>query len=267
LCGLDTRRRKMSNNENEPKKTEPEESDFLFEKKIVCVVCDKEFVTMKVRNSKLRRLEADFDLRPRFRGIDTIKYDVVSCPYCGYAALERYFEHLSPLQIKLVKEHIGTKYHATSVDVPAVYDYDFAIDRYKLALANAAVKKTKISEVAYTSLKLAWLFRGKAEELLAKGVPEDSETIKKCREEEQNYYGQAYDGMNQAVSTEMFPICGMDQNTMDLLLAEMAYRLEKYEESYRVLSRLLTSRTAGSNLKNRGIDLKEELVVKMKKQS
>jgi hypothetical protein len=257
----------MSNvEEKAPKKAEPEEPEFLFGKMISCPVCDKEFQIRKVKTSKLRRLEPDRDLRPRFRGIDTIKYDVIACPYCGYASLERYFEHVSPLQIKLIKEGICSKYHVTSVDVPEIYDYNFAIDRYKLAAASTVVKKGKTSELAYTYLKLAWLYRGKAEELLSKGAEEDSETIKKCREEELTYYAKAYEGMTQAISNEMFPICGMDQHTMDLLLAQMAYKLEKYEESYRVLSRLLTSRGAGSNLKNRGIDLKEELVVKLKKQ-
>jgi hypothetical protein len=261
------RRRNMSNvEENAPKKTEPEESEFLFPKMLQCPVCDKEFKVSRVKTSKLRRLESDKDLRPRFRGIDTIKYDVIACPYCGYASMEKYFEHLSPLQIKLIKEAVTSKYHATSTEVPDVYDYDFAIDRYKLSIASTIAKKGRTSELAYSYLKLAWLYRGKAEDLLAKGADEASETIKSCREEEMSCYGKAYEGMNQAVSTEMFPICGMDQNTMDLLLAQMAYKLEKYEESYRVLSRLLTSRGAGTNLKNRGIDLKEELVVKLKKQ-
>ena len=78
------------------------------------------------------------------------------------------------------------------------------------------------------------------------------------------YYAQAYDGLVKAIASETFPICGMDQNTMDLLLAEMAFALGKYEESYRFLSRLLTSRSAGSNIKNRGLDLKEEIVAKLR---
>jgi hypothetical protein len=57
----------------------------------------------------------------------------------------------------------------------------------------------------------------------------------------------------------------MDQNTVDLLMAEMAFKLGKNNEASRFVSRLLLSRNAGSNLKKRAEDLKEELVAKAKK--
>lgn len=246
------------------KEAEPVETDFTMDRTVKCTVCDKSFKTKAVKTSKLRRLEPEKDLRPRFQYIDTLKYDICSCPYCGYTGMSRYFEHLSSLQIKLIKEGVCSKFTASTTDIPEIYDYDYSIERYKLSLFNTIVKKGKTSEKAYTCLKLAWLCRGKAEEMIAKGAAEESETIKKCKAEEMAYYAQAYEGFVKAISSESFPICGMDQNTIDLLMAAMAFGLEKYEEAYRFLSRLLTSRSAGSNIKNRGLDLKEEIVAKLK---
>jgi uncharacterized protein (DUF2225 family) len=265
LYGDEKKNADAQNGKGSAKEPEYSETDFLLEKTVKCTVCDHSFKTRSVKTSKLRRLEPDKDLRPKFQYIDTIKYDVQSCPYCGYTAMTRYFDHLSTLQIKLIRESVGAKFTATSTEVPEIYDYDFAIDRYKLALLNTIVKKGKTSEKAYTCLKLAWLCRGKAEDLIAKGGIEDSESVKKCRAEELAYYAQAYEGLGKAVESEMFPICGMDQNTVDLLMAEMAFKLGKNNEASRFVSRLLLSRNAGSNLKKRAEDLKEELVAKAKK--
>ena len=71
--------------------------------------------------------------------IDSLKYFVPSCPNCGYSAMFRYFEHLSSVQIKLIKEKICANFKPTGEE-PAVYDYDTAINRYKLALFNTLVK-------------------------------------------------------------------------------------------------------------------------------
>lgn len=239
---------------------QPAEEDFLFEKSVRCVVCDNVFSTKAIKSSKLRRLGADKDLRPRYQSIDANKYDVVSCPYCGYTALSRYFDHLSTLQIRLIKDGVGKNFKAAPTELPAVYDYDMAMDRYKLALYNAVVKKGSVSEKAFICLKLSWLCRGRGEELLAKGEPEDSEAIRQNHEEEMSYYEQAYEGMMKAVASESFPICGMDQYTMDLLLAQMAFKLEKYDMASKLVSRLLVSQGANHNVKDHALDLKQEII-------
>lgn len=238
----------------------PEEEDFLFEKSIRCVVCDNVFATKAIKSSKLRRLGADKDLRPKYQSIDANKYDVVSCPYCGYTALSRYFDHLSTLQIRLIREGVANNFKPSPSELPAVYDYDMALDRYKLALYNTVVKKGSVSEKAFICLKLSWLCRGKGEEILSKGATEDSEAFRQNYEEEMSYYEQAYEGMMKAVASESFPICGMDQYTMDFLLAQMAFKLEKYDMSSKLVSRLLTSQGANRNIKDRALDLKQEII-------
>ena len=58
---------------------------------------------------------------------------------------------------------------------------------------------------------------------------EGKAAIAECKKEEEAFYKQAYDGMLKAVSTEMFPICGMDQGTVDYLLATMSIHYKKYD--------------------------------------
>jgi hypothetical protein len=244
----------------EAKEKTPQEEDFLMEKTVRCIACDQTFPVKAVRTSKLRRLEPDKDLRPRYQYIDTNKYDVYSCPHCGYTALGRYFDHISTAQIHLIQAEITANFKPSEGELPPTYDYDTAMEYYKLALYNAIVKKGSTSEKAYICLKLSWLCRGKAEVFLARGAFEESQTMQRLRQEEQSYYEQAFEGLQKAVATENFPICGMDQNTMDYLLAQMAFRLGQYELSSKLVSRILTSQGAGRNVKDKALDLKQEII-------
>ena len=131
------------------------EKEFLLEKSIRCPVCDAVFKTKMVKTGRVKRLEPDFDLRPRFQYIDTNKYDVSSCPKCGYTAMNRYFSHLSSGQIKMIDEGVRRKFKRTNLVEPEEYSYDEAIDRYKLALYNTIVKKGKTSEKAFECLKIS----------------------------------------------------------------------------------------------------------------
>lgn len=242
----------------------PTEDTFLLEKTLCCPVCDKNFKTKMIKSGRAKRLEPDADLRPKFQYVDIIKYDVASCPNCGYTAMNRFFEHLASVQVKLVKEQICANFTPSGIEEPATYDYDTAIGRYKLALYTAMVKKGKVSEKAYTCLKIAWLYRGKAETLDTKD-PAYEETIKECKAQEDMFYQQAYEGFMKAVSAEMFPICGMDQNTMDYLLAYMSAHFKRYDVASKCISNILQSQSAQSKTKERARDLKEQIIAELKK--
>ena len=204
----------------------PTEDSFLLDKAVRCAVCDKVFKTKMIKSGRLKRLESDMDLRPRYEHIDTLKYSVISCPYCGYTAITRYFEHLSSMQVKMIKEKICVNFKPADNVEPTLIDYDTAIERYKLALFNTIVKKGKNSEKAYTCLNLAWLLRGKRESLDAKD-PKMAEQIKECREQEEAFYAQAYEGFTKAVSTETYPMCGMDECTDGLPARDDGIPLQK----------------------------------------
>lgn len=249
--------------------SEPAEEDFLLKKSIRCPVCDGVFRTLMVKSGRAKRLEPDLDLRPKYQYIDTNKYDVASCPSCGYTALHRYWSHLSSLQLKMINEGIRSKFKAAPVEekeeiVP--WTYDEAIEKYKLALYTTLVKKGKTSEKAYECLKIAWLCRGKAEMLEAEDKEKNKEAILAANKEESAFYKQAFDGFVKAMSSENYPMCGMDQNTVDLLIAAMAYKLEKYDYASRFVSSLIISQAVTGNIKNRARDLKEKILEKRNEQ-
>lgn len=256
--------KKAVNDKGEKKEEIPTEDSFLLDKAIRCTVCDKVFKTKMIKNGRIKRMEPDFDLRPRFEYIDTLKYDIASCPFCGYTAMNRYFEHLTSGQIKLIKESVCVNFKASGSDEPVLLDYDMAIERYKLALFNTIAKKGKTSEKAYTCLKIAWLYRGKGESL-DPAKKETEEQKKECKEQEEAFYQQAYEGFMKAVSTEMFPMCGMDQCTVDYLLSAMAYHFKKYDVASKCIARIQGSASASKKMKDRAYDLKEEIVAQIKK--
>ena len=112
--------------------------------------------------------------------------------------------------------------------------YDEAITKHKLALLNAVVKKSSVSEKAYICLKTAWLFlRGKAESI-GRSAPESEEKAK-LEAEELQFIDNAYSGFMEAISRENFPMCGMDENTVMYLISDLAIRLKnmmKQEDLY-----------------------------------
>lgn len=238
------------------------EADVLFDKTYTCPVCDTNFKNKTIRTGKIKLASADADLRPVYQGVDCLKYDVVACPSCGYAALSKFFDSMTSPQARLVQEMITKSFRGLPAE-SETYSYDDALARYKLALVNSIVKKARVSERAYTCLKSAWILRGKAENL-----PEDTpdyDTVKEnLAAEEMDFISNAYTGFSDAFSKEGFPICGMDEPTLTYLMAELARRLGNYDESSRWVSRVLTSRSANERLKSRAREIKEKLTEQKK---
>ena len=241
----------------ESKKQQITEEDILFDKSYTCPVCDEEFHAKTIRTGKVKLISADTDLRPRYQLVDSLKYDALVCPNCGYAALSRFFKFMMPAQAKLIKEKISTNFRGIT-EPATVYSYDDAILRHQLALANAVVKKAKTSEKAYTCLKMAWLCRGKAE-TLPKEANDYDKVIAELHKEEKELLTNAYEGFLAAFSKESFPMCGMDELTVTYLVADLARRIGRFDESGRWISRVLTSRGANERIKNKAREIKELL--------
>lgn len=237
-----------------------EEVDFLFDKTYNCPVCDHEFKSKTVKTGKAKLLSADTDLRPKYENIDSIKYDAIVCPNCGYAALSRFFNYMTNAQARLVKEQITVSFQPLKEE-GAVYTYDQAIMRHKLALVNTIVTRGKNSERAYTCLKLAWLYRGKRE-ILPTTTPNYEKVKLGLLKIEYDFIKNAYEGFCAAFMKENFPICGMDENTLNYLVAELARKLGHNEESLKLVSRILVARDASERIKNKARQIKDRIQAK-----
>lgn len=251
--------KKQQDNSDKNEKTVILESDYIFDKSYNCPVCDKEFKAKTVKTGKVKLISADTDLRPKYQHVDSLKYDAIVCPHCGYGALNRFFNYMTSTQARQIKEHISSAFKGMSTSGDSL-TYDEAIARHKLALVNTVVKRSKLSERAYTCLKTAWLLRGKAEALMAEEQTEgNKELVKQLYKEEQEFITNAYEGFTEAFSKEMFPMCGMDENTVTYLVADLARRIGKNDEASRWISKVLISRDANERIKAKARDLKELL--------
>ena len=119
-----------------------QEQDYLFDKAYTCPICDREFKARTVRVGKVKLAGTDLDLRPKYDQVDLLKYDIIMCPHCGYAALSRFFKFVTTPQAKNIKATISASFKPPT-ETKETYSYDDALERYKLTLANAIVKQAK----------------------------------------------------------------------------------------------------------------------------
>ncbi len=231
------------------------EEDIIFDKTYTCPVCDVEFKSKSVKTGKVKLHSLDSDLRPRYKQADPLKYDAVLCPKCGYAALTRFFKYVTHSQSEWIKKSISANFKPMT-NSDSIYSYDDAIVRHKMSLVNSIVKKSKTSERAYTCLKTAWVIRGKAESLPT-DTPEYNKVIAQLNKEEMEFISNAYEGFSEAYMTESFPMCGMNESTIALLVAELARKIGKLDESSRWVSRILISKEASERIKDKAREIKE----------
>ncbi|MDF2673640.1 MAG: hypothetical protein K0R09_1905 [Clostridiales bacterium] len=212
--------------------------DYLYDKSFTCPVCNCDVKVRSVKSGKTRLMSKDTDLMPRHEPINPMFYDVAICPKCGYAAMVKYFDKIKHEQTLIIKSTITPKFKAKAY--PDIYDVDIAIERFKLALLNSVVKNSKMSERAYTCLKLAWMYR----------LKEDSETELKLLE-------QALIGFKDAFTKESFPICGMDTYTLIYLLGEISRRLGYPEDALRWFGKVIVTPGVNPRLKEMARDQKD----------
>lgn len=241
----------------------PDEDTFIFEKTMTCPVCGQQFKTKTVRTGKARFITSDTDLRPVYEGIDTIKYDAIVCLHCGYAATARNYNDVTAFQRKEIKEKITANFKGMTNDV-GVYSYKTAIDRMKMVLLTNVIKHSKISERAYSCLKIAWLYRGMAE-TFDKTTVDYEKYIEKFNREEMNFIKSAYEGFTTAIQKELPPICNMDNLTINYLLSELARKCKDYDNGLKFASYILASRGASAKIKEKARNVRDSIKAEMDK--
>ncbi|WP_125153379.1 DUF2225 domain-containing protein [Clostridium rectalis] len=228
---------------NEPKKNT---LSPLYNKEIICPVCNNTFQAKAVKSSFYRMLKKDSDFFIRYSSVNPYFYDVWVCNNCGYAALKRDFEKIRDFQKSLVKEKIQCLWHGKSY--PDVYNVDIAIERYKLALLNYIIIDAKSSKKAMTCLKIAWMYR-----------------LKENIENELLFLKEALNGFNDAYYNEDFPIYGMNKFTTMYLIGELNRRIGKEDTALIWFGNVITSNLASSKIKDLARDQKD--IIKEKQTS
>ncbi|MDR2131992.1 MAG: DUF2225 domain-containing protein [Clostridiales Family XIII bacterium] len=69
-------------------------SELLFEDTIKCPICNHKFPNLTVLVSKLVQESKDDDHRVRYKGVEPMYYEVISCPNCLYSAMTDMFKDI-----------------------------------------------------------------------------------------------------------------------------------------------------------------------------
>ena len=95
----------------------------------------------------------------------------------------------------------------------------------------------------------------------------DKEEEKKqgMKDLEQESLRNAYTGFLDARQNESFPMCGMDEMTMDYLIAAIAYEINEMEAAARMVQSILVSNVASKRVKERALYLKDLIIEARKK--
>lgn len=129
---------------------------YLYDVKIKCPVCGREFTHTKVRMSHLKVLEIRKDLYTKYEGIEPFFYDPIVCPNCGYAALSDIFNNISDEGKKEILSKITTNW--TKRKFSGERTPRKALESYLLSLYCSELKNDKDIIFAKTCLRIAWIY-------------------------------------------------------------------------------------------------------------
>lgn len=66
--------------------------ELLYKKSATCPLCGQSFEHLAVRMSRLVLKDTDSDMRPRYKDVEPLYYEVITCPHCLYSALPDLFD-------------------------------------------------------------------------------------------------------------------------------------------------------------------------------
>lgn len=204
--------------------------NHLFDKQIVCPVCNSHFKAKTVKSKSPRVISKDSDFFIRYSVVNPYFYDVLICNSCGYAAMRSDFEKLKSHKKELVLSNVTPKWKPR--EYPYILDEKLAIERYKLALLNAMLIDLPNSTKGMISLKIAWLNR-----LLDNNI---QETL---------FLKQALEGFNTAYMTEIFPIYGLQRDSLMYLLGELNRRLGNNQDALQWYSKTIVNTNSSYKIK------------------
>jgi len=233
------------------KVVEIQEEDFLYDRAVRCPVCDTVFDVRTVKQGTAIQEGTHVNLRPIYKDMDLIKYDVILCEVCGYTALNRNFKKVSERQIKAVKEKISMKY--VGKKYPQVYDYSIALERYKMALYNDMIMGRTDINKAYLCLKASWVIENLIEETT------DAKSLLEYKEMYQTFVTNALKGFNKNYNETVFPVFGMNQTTYQYLLGALSYEVKDMKATGYWLGKVLLSPVSSARIKGKARELKAQI--------
>ena len=238
------------------------EKTLLLDRRYTCPICDKQIRAKSVKSNSAKFVDTMADLRPIHNNINVTKYDAVCCPNCGFAALTKNFTTTTSIQRKLIHEQIEANYKSHEEVECDIYTTEVAISRMKMVLLCTVTKGGKESEIGNVCVKISWLYQSLAEEV-SDDDPNAEEKRAMYIKEADNAALNAYEHLSKARMTEDFPIAGMNETTLDYLLAYYAYKKGEYQTCMQYLSGVVSNRNTTPRLKDKSLELKDLVAPKL----
>ena len=133
------------------------ELNELFDKTMKCSCCKQDFVTKKVRSSRLRLEKRDADFLNHYKTENPINYSIFVCPNCGYAAYENKYETIKNDEINIIQSNVTLNW--VQRDFGGVRSNGQAIETYKLALYQGTLLNYSKLDIGNICLNIGWLYR------------------------------------------------------------------------------------------------------------
>jgi Uncharacterized protein conserved in bacteria len=238
------------------------EKTLILDRRYTCPICDKQIRAKSVKSNSAKFVDTMADLRPIHNNINVTKYDAVCCPNCGFAALTKNFTTTTSIQRKLIHEQIEANYKSHEEVECDIYTTEVAISRMKMVLLCTVTKGGKESEIGNVCVKISWLYQSLAEEV-SDDDPNAEEKRAMYIKEADNAALNAYEHLSKARMTEDFPIAGMNETTLDYLLAYYAYKKGEYQTCMQYLSGVVSNRNTTPRLKDKSLELKDLVAPKL----
>ena len=231
---------------------------ILVDREYVCPICGNRLKVKDVSPEMVQSDGTDIDLRPRFKNIDVLKYRVIECPACGYADLSKTFTNVMEKERKaLLDKRIRYDQKMTSEEKYA-REYSDAYRYYKSALRCCLIRGSKSSQRGFTALYAAWLLRGWREKLRKNDfvvTPADVMGI----DEERKLIKYALRNLKDADMSEDYPINGMDEGTLQYLLAALCYMQDEMKDASNYVSRALRDKGLRPNIHLMAEELRDHI--------
>lgn len=206
----------------------------LYDKKIVCLCCEKEFTSKQVRSSTTRVIKQDRDYCTYYSGENPLFYDAFVCPHCGFAFTQS-FSKLTPRKKEIIEKEYFEKLPFVP-DLCQKREIHHALQAYKWTAYTSYLVKEDPIITGNLFLRIAWLYR----------YQEKTEQEKRYLEIALRFYEKAYAKGN---SEDI-----MNEHKLLFLLGDLYTRLDDYHKASKVFSMLLADQSVPPNIRQRAAE-------------
>ncbi|NLT12941.1 MAG: DUF2225 domain-containing protein [Clostridiales bacterium] len=203
----------------------------LMKRSHTCPICKGDFEALSVKSSKLVLASTDADMRSRYKDIEPLYYEVLTCPHCLFSALPDVFENPDKSKQEIMRELESVK-NAVIVRQDAGKDTESVFAGFYLALFCAPFSFSKHQLIAGKLLyKLSRVYQDVGDEFM------ENQTVVKALE-------------NYLYAYEQIGIPDAQEQQICVLIGELYFKLGDLKNAASFFFKAKTSHSGTPVLKN-----------------